>query len=97
MVEKQLGMEANKRTDTLLAPHVNAFDREKLIRLMMSKIYPRSVIIYVCDMSNFEGSIVPEIFKMVEKDHHRLVLVGNKIDALPRGFKIDTLQKWVKD
>lgn len=48
-------------------------------------------------MSNFEGSLVPEVFKMIEKDHHRLILVGNKIDALPKGFKIETLHKWVKD
>jgi ribosome biogenesis GTPase A len=63
---------------------------------MFSKIYARSIIIYVVDMSNFEGSIVPEVLRMVEKDHHRLILVGNKIDALPKGFKIDTLHKWVK-
>ena len=42
-------------------------------------------------MTNFEGSIVPEILEMVEKDHHRLILVGNKIDAIPRNFKIDSL------
>jgi len=58
---------------------------------MMSKIYARSIIVYVCDMSNFEGSLVPEIFRMVEKDRHRLIVVGNKIDALPKGFKIETL------
>lgn len=62
----------------------------------MSKIYARSVIIYVCDMSNFEGSIVPEILRMVEKDHHKLIIVANKIDALPKGFKMETLHKWVK-
>jgi ribosome biogenesis GTPase A len=48
-------------------------------------------------MSNFEGSLVPELFSMVEKNHHRLIIVANKIDALPRGFKIETLHKWIKD
>jgi hypothetical protein len=33
---------------------------------MFSKIYPKSIIIYVCDMSNFEGSLAPEILKEVE-------------------------------
>ena len=47
-------------------------------------------------MANFEASIVPEVFRMVEKGRHRLILVGNKIDALPGGFKIDSLQLWVK-
>ena len=58
---------------------------------MLPKIYARSIIIYVCDVSNFEASIVPEILEMVEKQHHRLIVVANKIDALPSGFKLDTL------
>ena len=33
---------------------------------------------------------------MVEKDRHRLILVANKIDAIPKNFKIDSLQLWVK-
>lgn len=68
---------------TLLAPHVNNFDREKLLKLMLPKIYARSIIIYVCDTANFEASIVPEVFEMIEKNHHRVILVANKIDALP--------------
>ena len=80
-----------KDAGTLLAPYVKDFNREKLLETMFSKIYNRSIIIYVCDMSNFEASIVPEVFEMIEKNKHRLILVGNKIDALPKGFKIDTL------
>ena len=63
---------------------------------MLPKIYARSIIVYVCDVSNFEASIVPEVLEMVEKQHHRLIVVANKIDALPSGFKLDTLQQWVK-
>lgn len=63
---------------------------------MLPKIYSRSIIIYVCDAANFEASIVPEIFDMIEKDRHRVLVVFNKIDTLPKGFKIDTLQNWVK-
>lgn len=33
---------------------------------------------------------------MIERDQHRVIIVANKIDALPRGFKLDTLQLWVK-
>jgi len=80
----------------LLAPHVNSFDREKLLRIMLPKIYARSIILYVCDVANFEASIIPEIFAKIEKEHHRVILVANKIDALPAGFKLDTLQLWVK-
>lgn len=75
----------------MLAPHVNSLDREKLLKELKAKIFNRSIIIYVCDMSNFEGSIVPEILQMAEKDRHRLILVGNKIDVIPKNFKIDSL------
>ena len=80
-----------KDAGTLLAPYVKDFDREKLLQAMLPKIYARSIIIYVCDMSNFEASIIPEVFEMIEKNKHRLILVGNKIDAIPAGFKIDSL------
>ena len=42
--------------ETLLAPFVSEFNRVALMKEMFSKIFPRSVIVYVCDMSNFEGS-----------------------------------------
>ena len=64
--------------------------------MMLPKIYSRSIIIYVIDMANFEASIVPEIFEMIEKKHHRVIVVANKIDAIPQGFKVDSLQLWVK-
>ena len=80
----------------MLAPYVNNFDREKLLSLMLPKIYARSIIVYVCDVANFEASIVPEVFEKIEKEHHRVIIVANKIDALPKGFKLDTLQLWVK-
>jgi len=51
----------------MLAPYVSEFNRELLIKEMFSKIYPRSVIVYVCDMSNFEGSQVPELLEEVQK------------------------------
>lgn len=63
---------------------------------MLPKIYSRSIILYVCDAANFEASIVPEVFRMIEKEKHRVVIVLNKIDALPKGFKLDTLHNWVK-
>ena len=81
---------------TLLAPHVHNFDRKELLRTMLPKIYPRSIIVYVCDVANFEASIVPEIFDKIIREHHRVIIVVNKLDALPKGFKIDSVQAWVK-
>lgn len=47
-------------------------------------------------MSNFEASLTPEILQEIEKNRHRLIFVGNKIDTLPSGFTIDRLQVWIK-
>jgi ribosome biogenesis GTPase A len=47
-------------------------------------------------MSNFEGSLTPEILNEIETKKHRLIFVGNKIDTLPVGFTIDRLQLWIK-
>ncbi len=54
-------------------------------------------MLYVSDMSNFEGSLAKEILTEVEKKKHRLIFVGNKIDTLPSGFTVDRVQLWVKN
>lgn len=84
-------------TETLLAPYVSSLDRKELLKQIFGKIYNRSVIVYVCDISNFEGSLDPELLAMIEKGKHRLLFVANKIDALPRGFSVDRVQVWVKN
>lgn len=93
----KLPLKEENSPETLLAPFVNDFNRKELLRALFSRIYPRSIIIYVTDMSNFEGSLVPEILTEVENKKHRMIFVGNKIDALPSGFTIDRLQLWVKN
>jgi hypothetical protein len=47
-------------------------------------------------MSNFEGSLTPEIIDEIQAKRHRLIFVGNKIDTLPSGFTIDRISLWVK-
>ena len=94
--EKVDGVNEKDVRETMLAPFVQDFNRDKLLRMMMSKIYSRSIIVYVVDMTNFEASLVPEIFQMIERQHHRVIIVANKIDAIPQGFKVDSLQLWIK-
>ena len=86
----------DKYDGTVLAAHVNNFDRKQMLRSMLAQIYPRSIIIYVCDFANFEASLVPEIFDQIVKDKHRVIIVANKLDSLPKGFKLDSVQAWVK-
>eukprot|EP00347_Sterkiella_histriomuscorum_P020009 403339447 len=82
---------------TVLADHVGKMDRQKILDGVLSSIYPRSIIIKVIDITNFEGSQIDEIIEDVNQRRHRLILVVNKIDALPDGFSVLRLQKWVKD
>ena len=71
-------------------------DRKQMVDDLFKEIYPRSIIIYVCDVSNFEGSIIPEIFKKLVKDRHRIIIAANKIDALTDDLNVGQLQQWVK-
>jgi hypothetical protein len=48
------GSEAGKPQK--LSSHVANFDREEIVRNIFKKIFSRSIIIYVIDITNFEGS-----------------------------------------
>ena len=47
-------------------------------------------------MANFEGSQIPELYDHINEKKDKLIVVCNKIDALPHGFSVDRLQAWVK-
>lgn len=81
---------------TNLSDHVTAFDREALMQSMFRQIYGRSIILYVLDITNFEGSQIDEIYDLINQKRHRVIVVVNKIDALPKGFTVERLQLWVK-
>jgi predicted GTPase len=74
-----------------LAHHVAAFDREKIIQGIFKQIYSKSILIYVIDIINFEGSQIDEIYKLINEHKHHVLIVVNKIDALPKGFTVDRL------
>jgi len=50
----------------------------------------------VCDVTNFEGSIIPEIFKELVQNRHRIIIAANKIDALTDHLNVRQLALWVK-
>lgn len=74
-----------------LSDHVANFDRGEILKNVFKQIYSRSIIVYVIDITNFEGSQIEEIYKLVNTGKHRLLVVVNKIDALPRGFRVKPL------
>lgn len=64
-------------------------NREKIIEEVLYKMYPRSIVIKVIDIVNFEGSQIEEVYKNVNEKKHRLIIVINKIDSLPKGLNIE--------
>ena len=66
-------------------------DREKILSSLLEKMYYKSIVIKVIDMANFEGSQIDEIYEHVNLKKHKLLIVCNKIDALPKGFSVDRL------
>ena len=74
-----------------LADHVVQFNRGEIVRNIFKQIYSRSIIIYVIDITNFEGSQIEEIYNLINSGKHRVLVVVNKIDALPTGFKVQSL------
>lgn len=81
----------------MLAHHVQAMDRDRILKAIVERMYFKSIVIKVIDMANFEGSQIPEIYENVNLKKHRLIILCNKIDALPEGFSVERLQNWVKD
>lgn len=71
-----------------LAKHVLEMDRKNILDKVFKKIHENSIIIKVVDIANFEGSIIEEVFGLINRKKHRLLLVVNKIDAMPKGFDI---------
>jgi ribosome biogenesis GTPase A len=70
----------------VLADHVQAMDRQQILEAILEKIYRRSIIIKVLDIANFEGSQIQEIYDDVRHKKHRLLIICNKLDALPEGI-----------
>jgi len=46
---------------------------------------------YVIDITNFEGSQIDEIYELINRKKCRVLIIVNKIDALPNEFKVSNL------
>lgn len=75
----------------MLAPFVHNMDRNKIVDEIRNRMYKKSIVIMVMDITNFEGSQVEEFWEEVNTKKHRLLVVVNKIDALPLGFDVEEL------
>jgi ribosome biogenesis GTPase A len=80
-----------------LSESVASFNRPAIIKEIFKQIYHGSIIVYVLDITNFEGSQIEEIYSLINSKKCRVIFIVNKIDALPESFNVRPLQAWVKD
>jgi ribosome biogenesis GTPase A len=66
-------------------------NRESLLKAVFDRMFSKSIVILVLDIVNFESSQIDEVFTHINTNKHRLLVVINKIDALPTGFGVDRI------
>ncbi|NVY96900.1 ribosome biogenesis GTPase YqeH [Lactobacillus sp. DCY120] len=62
--------------------------------LLRSLRKQRALIVYVVDVFNFSGSLIPNLDSYIGSN--RLLLVGNKTDLLPHSFKVNRVKNWLQ-
>ncbi|KAI8867375.1 hypothetical protein GQ42DRAFT_180702 [Ramicandelaber brevisporus] len=53
-----------------------------------------SVVVVVCDLYDLPFSLLPDVGKLISS-HHKLILVANKVDLLPKDVHHDRLEQWL--
>ena len=70
---------------------------ETLMTDIFGMIKFNSIIIKVVDLLDFNGSLIEEIFLRAAARKSHVILVLNKIDALPSEAKIERIYRWALD
>jgi len=68
---------------------------EKVVRRMRKG----SIVLKIVDITDFESSLVPELFDACRQRQFPVILVVNKVDALPQTLRdkaLDRLKVWVR-
>ncbi|SUP53095.1 GTPase YqeH [Weissella viridescens] len=53
-----------------------------------------SLVVYVMDVFDFSGSLIPGLHRFV--GDNPVILVGNKIDILPRSLRRSKIKDWMR-
>lgn len=70
---------------------------ETFIQRISGMIRPRSLILHLVDIMDFEASLVPELHEMCRQHHLEIIWVINKVDCIPeRSRTLDTLLAWAR-
>ncbi len=64
-------------------------------RLLLNEISTTdSLVVYVMDVFDFSGSLIPGLHRFVGKNP--VLLVGNKVDVLPKSLKRSKIKDWMR-
>lgn len=89
----------------VMADFVSDFDHTGIMNFIKQRIHFRDVIFKIVvsanspisqDITDFEGTVLPEIFEMAVENKCMVMLVVNKIDCLPKHVSMDRIHKWVQ-
>lgn len=70
------------------------YDNEDFVKLLKSIGTKKALVVYLVDLFDFNGSWVPGIKKYIGQND--CLLVGNKLDLLPKSTNLNKLQLWMK-
>lgn len=63
-------------------------------RLLEQIVDTNSLVVYVMDVFDFSGSLIPGLHRFV--GNNDVLLVGNKVDVLPRSLKRTKIKDWMR-
>ena len=70
---------------------------ETLMTDIFGMVKYNSIMIKVVDLLDFNGSLIEEIFQRAAARKSHMILVLNKVDALPSDAKIERIYRWALD
>ncbi|CAI2386276.1 unnamed protein product [Moneuplotes crassus] len=93
---KLLTPQKHQKDIKLLSDFVLDFDHKGIMDYIKKHIHYRDIIIKIVDITDFQGTIMPEIFEVARHNKNHLILVVNKVDCLPKHVSFIRTQKWIR-
>lgn len=70
------------------------------LNTFLSSVYgefkPNSLVIYLVDLSNFQASVIPQVFPITEEKKCKVWIIVNKIDVLPSDFPLPGAKSYIR-
>src|SRR5690625_1759646 len=67
---------------------------DDFLKMVSSIRNARGLIVHVIDIFDVSGSMIPSLPRIV--GNHPIILVGNKLDLLPKSTNLNKLNQWLR-